>query len=132
MTRRTNERVERFALDSNHRHAKYSSRLLAMSKNKDDLGLAIINVRFCLVSPVIKSLILILITQAISKDLKNVDDQRLVAHVAVLAELAHEVPDAFESKSEEIMNFIVKQILMTPSLRDPVRVPSGCLFLRCR
>ncbi|KAI0280430.1 armadillo-type protein [Russula aff. rugulosa BPL654] len=97
--KRTNERVERFALDSNHRHAKYSARLLAMSKNKDDLGLDIIN--------------------AISKELKNVDDQRLVAHVTVLAELAHKVPDAFESKSEEIMNFIVKQILMTPSPRDP-------------
>lgn len=74
----------------------------------------------------------ILISQTISKDLKNVDDQRLVAHVTVLAELAHKVPDAFESKSEEIMNFIVKQILMTPSPRDSVRVPSGCLFLRCR
>jgi hypothetical protein len=73
-----------------------------------------------------------LITQSISKDLKNVDDQRVVAHVTVLAELAHKVPDAFESKSEEIMNHIVKQILMTPSLRDPVRVRSGCLFLRCR
>lgn len=57
MTRRTNERVERFALDSNHRHAKYSARLLAMSKNKDDLGLDIINVCFCLVSLVIRSLI---------------------------------------------------------------------------
>lgn len=55
MARRTNERVERFALDSNHRHAKYSARLLAMSKNKDDLGLDIINVCFCLVSLVIKS-----------------------------------------------------------------------------
>ena len=74
----------------------------------------------------------ILTTQSISKELKNVDDQRLVAHVTVLAELAHKVPDAFESKSEEIMNFIVKQILMTPSPRDPVRAPSGCLFLRCR
>ncbi|KAF8491907.1 armadillo-type protein [Russula emetica] len=97
--KRTNERVERFALDSNHRHAKYSARLLALSKHKDDLGLDIIN--------------------TISKDLKNADDQRLVAHVTVLAELAYKVPDAFESKSEEIMNFIVKQILMTPSLRDP-------------
>jgi hypothetical protein len=74
----------------------------------------------------------ILITQTISKDLNNVDDQRVVAHVTVLAELAHKVPDAFESKSEEIMNFIVKHVLMTPSLRDPVRVPSGCLFLRSR
>jgi sister-chromatid-cohesion protein PDS5 len=70
-----------------------------------------------------------LITQTISKDLQNVDDQKLVAHITVLAELAHKVPDAFESKSEEIMNFIVKQILMTPSLRDPVRVLSACLFL---
>jgi len=73
-----------------------------------------------------------LITQTISEDLKNVDDQKLVAHVTVLAELVHKVPDAFESKSEKIMNFIVKQILMTPSLRDPVRVPSACLFLRRR
>jgi hypothetical protein len=46
MTRRTIERVERFALDSNHQHAKYSARLLAMSKNKKDLGLDIINVCF--------------------------------------------------------------------------------------
>ena len=46
MTRRTNERVERFALDSNHRHAKYSARLLAMSKSKEDFGLDIINVCF--------------------------------------------------------------------------------------
>ncbi|KAH9985602.1 armadillo-type protein [Russula vinacea] len=97
--KRTYERVERFALDSNHRHAKYSARLLAMSKNKEDFGLDII--------------------KAISENLQNVDDQKLVAHVTVLAELAHEVPDAFESKSEEIMNFVVKQILMTPSLRDP-------------
>lgn len=46
MTRRTYERVERFALDSNHRHAKYSARLLAMSKNKEDFGLDIIKVCF--------------------------------------------------------------------------------------
>ena len=70
-----------------------------------------------------------LITQTISKDLQNVDDQKLVAHVTVLAELAHKVPDAFESRSEEIMNFIVKQTLMTPSLRDPVRVSFTSLFL---
>lgn len=44
----------------------------------------------------------------------------LVAHISVLAELAQTAPDAFESKSEAIMNFIVKQILMTPSPPDPV------------
>ena len=82
-----------------------------------------------LVSLVFKSLISSI--KAISENLQNVDDQKLVAHVTVLAELAHEIPDIFESKSEEIMNFVVKQILMTPSLRDPVRVPLACLFLRC-
>jgi hypothetical protein len=99
-----------------------------MSKNKEDFGLDIINVCFRFTGvQVTDSLI-----KSISEDLQNVDDQKLVAHITVLAELAHKVPDAFESKSEEIMNFIVKQILMTPSPRDPVRVPSACLILRCR
>jgi hypothetical protein len=90
-----------------------------MSKNKEGFGLDIINVcfRFHWVQVTDG-----LVTQAISEELQNVDDQKLVAHLTVLAELAHKVPDAFESKSEEIMNFIVKQILMTPSIRDPVRV----------
>ncbi|KAI9511424.1 armadillo-type protein [Russula earlei] len=99
--KRTTERIVRFALDSDHRHAKYSARLLATSKNKEDFCVDIIN--------------------TISEDLKNVDDQKLVAHITVLAEFAQNAPDAFESKSEEVMNFIVKQILMSPSPwpRDP-------------
>jgi len=60
-----------------------------------------------------------LITQTISEDLKDADDQTLVARITVLAELAQNAPDAFESKSEEIMNFVVKRILMSPSPRDP-------------
>jgi sister chromatid cohesion protein PDS5 len=70
-----------------------------------------------------------LMTQTISEDVKNVDDQKLVAYVTVLAELAQRAPDPFESKSEEIMNFLVKQILMSPSPRDPVRFTSACLLL---
>ena len=69
------------------------------------------------------------IVQTISEDLKNVDDQKLLAHVTVLAELAQKAPDAFENKSEEIMNFVVKQILMSPSPRDPVRVSPALFFL---
>jgi sister-chromatid-cohesion protein PDS5 len=69
------------------------------------------------------------IIQTISEDLKGVDDEKLLAHVTVLAELAQKAPDAFESKSEDIMNFVVKQILMSPSPRDPVRFPSAFLFL---
>lgn len=69
------------------------------------------------------------IMQTISEDLKGVDDEKLLAHVTVLAELAQMAPDAFESKSEKIMNFVVKQILMSPSPRDPVRVPSDFFVL---
>lgn len=70
-----------------------------------------------------------LMIQTVSGNLKNVDDQKLVAHVTVLAELAQKAPDAFESKSEEIMNFIVKQILMSPSPREPVRISSVYFIL---
>jgi sister-chromatid-cohesion protein PDS5 len=61
-----------------------------------------------------------------------VDDRRLVSRVAVLAELARMASDAFESESEAIMNFIVKQILMTPSPPDPVRAPPAFLYLLFR
>ncbi|KAH9968243.1 armadillo-type protein [Russula dissimulans] len=97
--KRITERVMRFALEPNHRHAKYSARLLATSKKRETFCVDIIN--------------------TISEDVKNVDDQKLVAYVTVLAELAQRAPDPFESKSEEIMNFLVKQILMSPSPRDP-------------
>ncbi|KAF8271886.1 armadillo-type protein [Lactarius quietus] len=97
--KRTSERLMRFALDSDHRRAKYSARLLATLQNNESLCTDIIN--------------------AISGDLDNVNDQKLVAHVSVLVELAQMAPDAFESKSEDIMNFIVKQILMSPSPPDP-------------
>ncbi|KAH9028275.1 hypothetical protein EDB85DRAFT_2147994 [Lactarius pseudohatsudake] len=103
--RRTVERVMRFALDSDHQQAKYSARLLATSQNKENLCTDIINIHF-----------------AISGDLDNADDQKLLAHISVLAELAQTSPDSFESKSEVIMNFIVKQILVSPSPPDPVRV----------
>ncbi|KAI0305166.1 hypothetical protein B0F90DRAFT_1808987 [Multifurca ochricompacta] len=97
--KRTTERLMRFSLDSNHRNAKYSARLLAVSKDGEKFCTDIIN--------------------TISEDLCNVSDYKLVAHLTVLAELAQTSPDAFESKSEVIMNFIVKQILMTPSPPDP-------------
>jgi len=42
--KRTTERFVRFALDCDHRHAKYSARLLAMSRNKGDFCTSIINV----------------------------------------------------------------------------------------
>lgn len=44
--RRTTERLMRFALDSDHRRAKYSARLLATLQNNEGLCTDIINVRF--------------------------------------------------------------------------------------
>ena len=48
------------------------------------------------------------------------DEDKLVAHIVVLAEIARIMPDAFEQKSEEIMNFLVKHVLMVPSPPDKV------------
>ena len=110
----------RFALDSNPRLAKYSARLLALSANKEEFCRKMMDVSFLLWWYSSYSLNA---TQTISEDLNKVDHHRLVAHVAVLAELARTAPGAFESKSEVVMNFIVKQILMTPSPPDPVCVP---------
>lgn len=48
------------------------------------------------------------------------DEEKLVAHIAVLSEFAHVAPDAFEEQSEAIMTFLVKKVLMTPAPMDPV------------
>ncbi|KAI0064905.1 cohesin-associated protein Pds5 [Artomyces pyxidatus] len=97
--KRTAERVMRFVLDSNHRHAKFSARLLAKSKNSDETCAEVVN--------------------TISDELPDVDPEKLVAHIAVLVELSLMAPDAFEQKSETIMSFLLKQILIEPSLPDP-------------
>lgn len=44
----------------------------------------------------------------------------LVAHIAALAQFALLAPDAFESKSDVITEFLVKKLLMVPQLPDPV------------
>jgi sister chromatid cohesion protein PDS5 len=44
-----------------------------------------------------------------------------VAHITALAQLAKMAPDAFESKSDVIMAFLLKEVLMTSSIPDPVR-----------
>jgi sister chromatid cohesion protein PDS5 len=54
----------------------------------------------------------------LSEGLPNVAEEELVAHIAVLAEIARDRPSAFETKSEDIMGFIVKQVLMKPCLLD--------------
>lgn len=44
LARRTTERVMRFVLEANHRHAKFSARLLAKSRNSEDICADIVDV----------------------------------------------------------------------------------------
>ena len=47
--------------------------------------------------------------------------------LAVLAEVARDGSEAFEGRIEEIMGFLVKQVLVTPSSLDPVCLrPYSC------
>ncbi|KAG9124967.1 hypothetical protein FRC07_009533 [Ceratobasidium sp. 392] len=51
-------------------------------------------------------------TTTITAALKDAQDDTLIAHVAVLAEAAKSSPEAFEDKSDVIMNFLVQGLLM--------------------
>ena len=43
--------------------------------------------------------------------MEEVESDKLVAHIAVLAQLSLQAPDAFEQKSDVIMAYLVKQVL---------------------
>ena len=51
----------------------------------------------------------------------------MVAHIAALAQLAKLAPDAFENKSDVIMAFLLKEVLMTHGTHDPVRM-TGSIY----
>ena len=48
-----------------------------------------------------------------------------LAHISVLAEFAKLAPDAFEHKSDIIMTFLLKRVLMVPTLLDLVNLYSA-------
>jgi len=52
-----------------------------------------------------------------------------VAHISVLAEFAKFAPDAFEHKSDVIMTFLLKQVLMVPTSPDPVSFSSVVYYI---
>lgn len=58
--------------------------------------------------------------QFITDELEDVDPEKLVAHIAVLAQLALRAPDAFEQKSDVVMSFLVKQVLRSASDEDEI------------
>ncbi|CAA7268353.1 unnamed protein product [Cyclocybe aegerita] len=94
--KKTNERVVKVALGENWRAAKFATRYLAFSKNKKEL---------C--AEVVES-----IADAISE---TKDNSLPVGHIASLAQLARFASDVFETKSDVIITYLVKRVLMTPS-----------------
>ena len=71
----------------------------------------------------------IFLPQSIVENLPDASEDQVVAHVAVLAQLAKFAPDAFEHKSEVIIPFLLKNILMVPSTPDPVSREFNLLVL---
>lgn len=66
--------------------------------------------------------------QSIAEKLPHAEPDILVAHTAVLAQVARFRVNVFEHKSDTIMAFLVKKLLMAPS-KDPVSVCSPDTFL---
>ncbi|KAJ6631101.1 armadillo-type protein [Mycena sp. CBHHK59/15] len=93
--KRTQERIRGFALKGNHRQAKFAARFMAFSKSKNTVCTEIVDV----------------VSEALGTDAPHV----LVAHVAVLAQFARFAPDAFEHKSDVLMTFLLKELLMIPT-----------------
>ncbi|KZP25702.1 ARM repeat-containing protein [Athelia psychrophila] len=103
--KRTLDRVMRYVLDTNARHAKFAARLFAFSKNRDELCAEVV--------------------ETISERLPDANPEQLVAHITVLAQLSRFAPDAFETRSEVIMAFLVKDIVMQPSPPDQDTMDDG-------
>ncbi|KAI8986667.1 armadillo-type protein [Trametes punicea] len=93
--KRTVERVMRFVMESNARHAKFAARLIACMRNSEELCGEVV--------------------ESIADGLADAGPEKLVAHIAVLAQLALRAPEAFEQKSDVVVAFLVKQVLISSS-----------------
>ena len=99
--RRTIERLTRFIRGPHPKFAKYSTRILAYTKNREELCSETV--------------------EFITKNLPKADSDTLNAHIAVLNEMVRSAPDAFEQRSETIVEFLLKEVLMRPCT-DKVRM----------
>lgn len=102
--KRTNDRITRIVLQDNWRQSKFAARYLAFSSNKDEACLKAI--------------------ESIASGISDGSDVP-VARIAALAQFARYAPDAFESKSEVIMTFLLKRIFMIPTPPDPGEMDEG-------
>ncbi|KZT68344.1 hypothetical protein DAEQUDRAFT_812146 [Daedalea quercina L-15889] len=90
--KRTLDRVMRFVMSSNLRHAKFAARILAECKDSIEMCVTVV--------------------ESIADALPCANPDSLAAHMAVLAQLALRTPDAFEQKSDVVTSFLIKKVLM--------------------
>ena len=63
-----------------------------------------------------------MVCQDIADSLSTDDPELLSTHLSVLAQLVLRSPDAFESKSDIIMKFLLKQVILANPSVDEVRL----------
>ncbi|TFK20656.1 cohesin-associated protein Pds5 [Coprinopsis marcescibilis] len=106
--RRTNEKLEKYALHTNWRLAKFATRYLALCKNKNEVCKRLVDS----------------IADALSSG-ESTDFDGISARVAALAQIAKYHSEAFERRSSVLMPFLLKKILMIPSEGDPEEMEDG-------
>uniref|UniRef100_D8QDI4 Uncharacterized protein n=1 Tax=Schizophyllum commune (strain H4-8 / FGSC 9210) TaxID=578458 RepID=D8QDI4_SCHCM len=99
---RTMDRMRELVMGENERHAKFAARFLAFSQEKETACVQVID--------------------DILEHIEEATPEQLVAHVAVLVQFARYQPDAFEQKSETIMAFLLKEVLLKAIPPDDVRL----------
>lgn len=98
LDKRTVDRVMKYALGENPRLAKFASRLLASLKGCHEQCKNII--------------------ESVAQRLPDAGPEMLVAHTALLVQMARFRSEAFEHRSDDIMTFLVKGLLLSPSQDD--------------
>ncbi|KAK0446041.1 armadillo-type protein [Desarmillaria tabescens] len=96
---RTIDRITRYATGTGWKQAKFAARILASCARQSETCTEVV--------------------ESIADGLAEASPELLVAHIAALAQFALLAPDAFESKSDVITEFLVKKLLMIPQLPDP-------------
>ncbi|KAK0480865.1 armadillo-type protein [Armillaria novae-zelandiae] len=96
---RTIDRINRYATGPGWKQAKFAARILASCSRQSEACTEVV--------------------ESLADGLAEASSELLVAHIAALAQFALLAPDAFESKSDVITEFLVKKLLMVPQLPDP-------------
>jgi sister-chromatid-cohesion protein PDS5 len=106
----------RYAAGPNHRHAKFAARLIAFHQGKEtycerlmDVGGSSYHISHKLTG-----------TQTITEALPTADHHARIAHITALDQLALLAPAAFETRSDVVMAFLLKKVLMVPNEPNPV------------